>query len=91
MGEFTQCLDVAYIEAFLDVFPKDGFYQTLHVSPFIAKSLHLWKSTIVDVVHEGPLALSIGLRGDTLHIYLMILAIFQEGKWIEVYFVVTSC
>ena len=91
MGEFAQCLDVAYLEALLDVFPHDGFYQALHVGPLVAKSLHLWKAAIVDVVHKGPFALSIGLGGDALHVNPMILAIFQEGEWIKVYFVVTPC
>ena len=45
----------------------------------------------MDVVHEGPFALSIGLGGDALNVNLVILAIFQEGEWKEVYLVVTPC
>ena len=68
MGEFAERFDVTYLETLLYVFPQDGFYQTLHVRPFVAKPLHLGEAAVVDVVHEGALAVGICLGGDAVRV-----------------------
>ena len=76
MGELAERFDVSYFETLLYVFSQDGFYQTLHIRPFVAKPLHLRETTVVDVIHESPLAVGICLGGDASRVNLMILAIF---------------
>ena len=90
VGESTERLDVAYLEALLYVLAQDGLYQALHIRPLVMETLHFREPAVVDVVHECLLAGGIGLGGDTLHVNLMILAIFQKGERIKVNLIVPS-
>ena len=53
-------INVADLEATLDVFLQDGPNETLDISPFIPDVLELWESSGNDIVHECALP---GRRG----------------------------
>ena len=89
MGKFAERFDVSYLETLLDVFSQDSFYQTLHIRPFVAKPLHLREAAVVNVIHEGTLALGIGFGGDALRVNLMILAILREREGVKMDFILT--
>ena len=76
MSQFAQRLNVTYFEAFLYVFTKYGLYQTLNIRPLIPKTLHLRKSAVVDIVHEGTLAFGFSLGSYSLYVNMVVLAIF---------------
>ena len=90
MSEFSQRLDVAYLETLLNVFSQDSLYQALHVCSFIAQILHLRETSVMNIIHKSTFALGISLGGDTLCVNPMILAIFRERKWIKMYFVISA-
>jgi hypothetical protein len=73
-----ESINVADIEAALDVFLHDGPDETLNISPFVPDVLELWESSGDNVVHEGALAGRIGFCGNTSDIDLMKGAILGE-------------
>ena len=91
MSQLAQSIYVTNPETLLDIFQQNGFYQALNIRTFIAKGLHLWKTSIVYVIHKSTLTLGFSLSGNALGINLMVVTILREREWIKVNLVVATC